>query len=107
MPGNMSETPKQPLKKIIIQGVTDEGKTFRPSDWAERMSGNLSTFRNRRIYYSPMLEPVVRGGYKCVALDPSLKTANPALYDTILEFARANKLQICQEEENDSEKNDR
>ena len=33
-------------KKIIIEGVTTEGKKFRPSDWAERMSGSLSTFKN-------------------------------------------------------------
>ena len=86
-------------ERIIIEGVTEQGETFRPSDWAERMSGNLSTFRNRRIYYSPLLQPGIKNGNKCVILDASLKTSNPALYQSILEFAHANHLRICKDEE--------
>jgi hypothetical protein len=26
-------------KEVFIQGVTSSGKTFRPSDWAERLAG--------------------------------------------------------------------
>ena len=85
--------------KIIIKGVTEEGERFRPSDWAERMSGNLSTFRNHRIYYSPLLQPIVKDGYKCVKLDPSLKTSNPELYETIMAFAKNNNLTICDEDD--------
>lgn len=95
-----SESDKDtPHGKIVIEGVTEEGKTFRPSDWAERMSGSLSTFKQRRIHYSPMLQPTVREGYKCVLLDPALKESNPALYQSILEFAQANKLKICNEDD--------
>lgn len=84
--------------KIIIEGVTKEGTKFRPSDWAERMSGNLATFRNNRILYSPLLQPKVNTeGYKCVVLDPALKESNPTLYNAILSFARKNKLSICKE----------
>lgn len=86
-------------KKIIIEGVTESGETFRPSDWAERMSGALSSFRNHRIIYSPLLQPSVKDGNKCVMLDPSLKETNPALYQSILDFAKANKLKICGEED--------
>ncbi len=84
--------------KIIIQGVTESGETFRPSDWAERMSGRLSTFHKRRIHYSPLLQPSMKGGYKCVVLDPNLAESNPELYESILKFARANKLRICSED---------
>ena len=28
-------------RQIFIQGVTLEGKTFRPSDWAERLAGAI------------------------------------------------------------------
>lgn len=87
--------------KIIIQGITEEGKTFRPSDWAERVSGNLSTFKNHRMYYSPLLRPSYQSGSSCVVLDPELKTTNPALYQHILAFAKANKLKICNEEDLD------
>ncbi len=85
-------------KKIVIQGVTESGEKFRPSDWAERMSGNLSTFRNHRIYYSPMLQPSVKDGNNCILLDPALEKSNPALYQSILDFAKTNKLKICDED---------
>ena len=59
------------VKKIIIEGVTESGRKFRPSDWAERMSGALSTFgRDQRIQYSPLLQPMTVKGIKCVAIDP-------------------------------------
>ena len=86
-------------KKIVIEGVTDSGETFRPSDWAERMSGQLSTFKKRRIHYSPLLQPSMKDGRKCVLLDPELKESNPALYQSILEFAHKNKLKICGEDD--------
>lgn len=85
--------------RIIIEGVTESGEKFRPSDWAERMSGRLSTFRKHRIAYSPMLRPSIRGGHKCVVLDPTLKQTNPTLYQSILDFAKSNKLKICNEDE--------
>ncbi|MCH9644282.1 MAG: DUF3579 domain-containing protein [Gammaproteobacteria bacterium] len=93
-------------KKIIIEGVTNSGETFRPSDWAERMSGKLSTFRKRRIHYSPLLQPSVRDGHKCVVLDPNLKKSNPELYQSILDFAKNNQLKICKEDDEDEKNND-
>lgn len=86
-------------KRLIIEGVTESGKQFRPSDWAERMSGNLATFDKHRIQYSPLLQPSVKDGNKCILLDPKLQQSNPALYDSILEFAKSNKLRICDEED--------
>ncbi|MBW5802380.1 DUF3579 domain-containing protein [Coxiella endosymbiont of Ornithodoros amblus] len=89
---------KNKNSKIIIEGVTESGETFRPSDWAERMSGNLSTFHKHRIHYSPMLQPSMKSGHKCVVIDPHLKQSNPKLYDSIIKFAKANKLRICKED---------
>lgn len=87
-------------KRIRIEGVTEEGKTFRPSDWAERVSGSMSTFNRNRVKYSPLLQPTVnQAGMKCVLLDPALKESNPELYASILEFAKTNKLKICDEED--------
>jgi hypothetical protein len=48
--------------------------------------------------YSPLLQPVVRNGQKCMLLDPQLKTTNPALYEAIMAFAQSNKLKICKED---------
>jgi hypothetical protein len=85
--------------KIIIEGVTNTGEKFRPSDWAERMSEKLSTFRKRRIHYSPLLQPSMKDGNQCVILDPNLKQSNPELYDSILKFAQNNNLRICNEDD--------
>lgn len=86
-------------KTIVIEGITEEGKTFRPSDWAERMSGSLACFKNSRLHYSPMLQPSVnKEGYKCVILDPKLKESSPQVYQSILDFAKDNHLKICGEE---------
>lgn len=86
-------------KKIIIEGVTESGETFRPSDWAERMSGSMCTFNNHRIVYSPLLQPSVQAGAKCVVLDPTLKETNPEMYQSIMEFVKDNKLKTHEEEE--------
>jgi len=87
-------------KKIVIEGVTTEGDAFRPSDWAERMSGSMASFKNSRIHYSPLLQPSVnREGYKCVILDPKLKESSPQVYQAILDFATTNNLKICKDDE--------
>ena len=92
----MSEPKDQ---KIVIEGITEQGKTFRPSDWAERMSGTMATFKNSRIHYSPLLQPSVNHeGYKCVLLDPKLKESSPQVYQAILDFAKSNHLKICGED---------
>ena len=81
--------------KIIIQGKTETGKTFRPSNWAERMSGKLSTIYKQRVRYSPMLKPITQDGTRCVAIDPKLETSNPELFHSLMQFAKANGLPIC------------
>ena len=87
-------------KKIVIEGITPQGKAFRPSDWAERMSESMASFKNSRIHYSPMLQPSVNhAGYKCILLDPKLKESSPDIYQSILDFAKENHLKICGEED--------
>ena len=86
-------------KKIIIEGITEEGHKFRPSDWAERVSGNLSTIKKNRIQYSPMLQPSVKDGNKCVLIDERLKETNPELYKYLMDFAKKNKLKLCGEDD--------
>ena len=89
-------------KKICIIGVTPSGESFRPSNWAERMSEKLSTFAKHRLHYSPLLQPGTRNGNKCILLDPALKKSNPKLYQSILDFAETNQLQICKESKDET-----
>ena len=94
---------KKPYK-IIIEGINrDSGETFRPSNWAERMSESMSTFKKRRIHYSPLLQPATKDGHKCVVLDPKLKESNPKLYQSILDFAKSNQLKICNDDSDESD----
>src|SRR3954466_8929451 len=52
-------------REFFIQGVTLDGHTFRPSDWAERLAGAMSSFRpdgvrtgiGAFIGYSPLCVP--------------------------------------------------
>ncbi|MDH5433849.1 MAG: DUF3579 domain-containing protein [Gammaproteobacteria bacterium] len=81
------------FNKLILKGVTPDGRKFRPSDWAERLCGNLCTFRNRRMYYSPLLRPAVIDGVKCVIVDAKLSDQYQNIYDDVVRFAAKNKLQ--------------
>lgn len=81
---------------VIIQGITQDGHPFRPSNWAERLTGVLSTFDDRRINYSPLLKPSKsEDGTTCVIIDPKLKKENPALFDYLMDFAKQNGLKVC------------
>ncbi|WP_223669089.1 DUF3579 domain-containing protein [Kangiella shandongensis] len=88
---------EQTESRIIIMGVTESGKKFRPSDWAERMCGNLCTFRNRRMIYSPLLRPAIREGIKAVIISNQLSIKHPSLYQELMEFAKTNKLVVKEE----------
>jgi hypothetical protein len=100
MPGEPMEEKKH--TKIVIEGVNAEGQPFRPADWAERMSGSLSTFRNRRIIYSPLLQPAMKNGNKCMIVDDDMKDTHPELYKEIMEFAEKNRLKV-EKKEDDTE----
>jgi len=89
--------PQNNVKKIIIEGQTHSGRKFRPSDWAERMSGALSTFgRDHRIHYSPLLQPLSIDGVKCVALDPKLRDQYPEMFSYIMGWANSNDLVVTE-----------
>ena len=41
----MTNNSKPKPREVFIQGITRDGRTFRPSDWAERLAGAMSCFR--------------------------------------------------------------
>lgn len=87
-------------RRLIIEGVTEDGRTFRPSDWIERISGSLSTFgSDRRIRYSHYLQPQTIEGKKCLVVDMELQQKNPSAYAFLMDFARGNKLRIRETED--------
>ena len=87
-------------KEFIILGLTLEGKTFRPSDWAERLAGVMSQFRpggslpGDHISYSPWCVPNQIDGYKCVLVHLDLRESEPMAWDFVMNFAKDNQLQV-------------
>lgn len=81
--------------QILILGLTKAGRPFRPSDWAERLSGVMSTFgTDHRMSYSPYVRPTAVDGVKCVIVDKKLQDVEPRAFNFLMSFARENDLQI-------------
>lgn len=81
--------------EIIIRGVTESGKTFRPSDWSERLAGILCSFGgDNKISYSPYLRPILLDNVRCLAVERRLETFDPRAFDFLMGFARDNHLQV-------------
>ena len=87
-------------KKYLIRGVTHAGKPFRPSDWAERLCGVMSSFQppglrtvsNAPMQFSPYVRPVMVEGTKCVLVDERLENLEPMAMEFVRNFARDNDL---------------
>ena len=87
-----------PASTIIIQGITPSGRSFRPSDWAERLSGVMSTFGgDHRMSYSPYVRPLTYEGVKSVLVDRKLQEIDSRAFDFLLSFARDNGLQVLED----------
>jgi hypothetical protein len=81
--------------RIVIQGVTLNGRAFRPSDWAERLCGVMSTFgRDQQMRYSPHVRPVMLDGVRCVVVEQSLNQTEPRAYRFLMDFAKDNELVV-------------
>ena len=89
-------------RQFYIQGVTKQGRTFRPSDWAERLAGAMACFRpggaqggiSAYIGYSPYCVPRVVDGIKCVMVNEALRGIEPMAWDFVMNFAKDNDLQV-------------
>ena len=81
------------IVEFVIQGVTLDGKPFRPSDWAERLCGVMAAFGgDNRMQYSPFVHPVIAAGLRCVVVDVRLEEIEPMAYRFLLSFAKDNDL---------------
>ncbi len=91
-----------PSKELYILGLTLQGKTFRPSDWAERLAGVMSQFRpggpqpGSHLGYSPWCVPTSIGQTKCVIVHSDLRDYDVMAWDFCLNFARDNELQVSE-----------
>jgi hypothetical protein len=83
-------------ESFVIVGVTLAGARFRPSDWAERLSGVMSAFGSeRRMTYSPYVQPGTYEGEKCVYVDGRIRDIEPMAYAFLVNFAKDNGLKVA------------
>ncbi len=91
-------------RQFYIQGVTKDGRSFRPSDWAERLAGAMSSFRpggaqggiGAFIGYSPYCVPRLVDDVKCVIVSEALRDIEPMAWDFVMNFARDNGLRVVE-----------
>lgn len=90
-------------QEIFIQGVTRSGRTFRPSDWAERLAGVMRPFhpqaaqgQGAHLGYSPWVVPTVVNGVKCVVVNRALRDYDERAWDFVMGFARDNDLVVTE-----------
>lgn len=93
--------PPKVAREFVIQGVTSDGRSFRPSDWAERLCGVLACFSpegaagpNAHLQYSPYVRPTLLNGIKSVVVNEDLRNLEPLAFHFVLNFAKDNDLQI-------------
>ncbi len=89
---------------FVILGVTNDGRQFRPSDWAERLCGVMSSFRpdaggaQAHLTYSPYVLPgVAKSGeqeVKSVNVHEDLFDLEPMAYQFLVTFAHDNALKV-------------
>jgi len=83
------------LGEIVIRGLTGAGRTFRPSDWAERLASVASHMgTDNRLNYLPSVRPVTRDGIRCVVISLALEQKEARLFRFLLDFAKQNDLVI-------------
>ena len=86
--------------EVFILGVTPSGQTFRPSDWAERLAGVMSSFRpggaapGDHLSYSPWCVPNTMEGIKCVIVHIDMRQDHVMAWDFVMGFAKDNNLQV-------------
>lgn len=94
-------------QRLVIEGITQDGQIFRPSDWIERLIGTLSTYGedrrtnsrphvgvDRRQRQESFLQAQMIDGHKCLVVDTRLREANPSAFRFLQEFIENNRLRI-------------
>src|SRR3954452_23631309 len=102
VPKPMTSMVSSSPKEIFILGQTRDGRTFRPSDWAERLGGVMSSFRpggaqpGSHLSYSPWCVPTVIEGEKTVVVHRDLRQHDTMAWDFVMNFAKDNDLQVSE-----------
>jgi len=90
---------------LVIEGVTRDGRPFRPSDWIDRLLETLLSYGHdrrhpSRPYAGPerrrrqieFLQAAICNGEKCLIVDMRLQEANPEAFRFLMDFVDSNGL---------------
>ena len=83
------------VAELVVQGITLEGETFEPADWAERLRDSLSSMglaKNQN--YSSYVRPVLSEGIKCLVVRTSLEAASIQAFKLIKQYIADNRLMV-------------
>jgi len=99
--------------RIVIQGLTQNGRQFRPSDWAERLQDCIATHgvqKSSRLHncmsaaglqrkpsFSHHVYISFRNGIKSLIVERKLMESNPMQYQFLLSFAKDNDLMVIED----------
>ena len=84
-----------PNNNLVITSVMENGQTFRPADWIERISSTLASFKiDNRLRYSQGVQPCMIDGEPCLVVAPWLEATDRLAFDYVMDFAQANQLKI-------------
>ncbi len=93
------------VDELLIKGIRQDGSTFRPSDWADRLCGVAAILHSDAIAptrehsaarpcfnCSPLVRPAIICGVLCVIVDLALRSLEPCAWNFVSGFARENDL---------------
>ena len=80
---------------IFITGKTTEGVRFRPSDFADRLSGVINVLEEDEYdECKDMIHLTTFSGNRGLLINTELETINPKLYKFFMDFIEKNDLQV-------------
>lgn len=83
--------------RYIIQGYTEDGRKFRPSDWIDRIASMMASYgSSHRLVFSDLLHPELYEGEKCLIIDTELEIKNPIMFQYLMNFVKSNNLKMIQ-----------
>ncbi len=83
------------MGNIVVEGITENGDRFRPSDWAEMICSNLSSYgKDNRVTYNRGVHPCMINGQRCLVIARDLQDSDPDAYNHVMKFAEMHHLKI-------------
>ncbi|MHB1085209.1 MAG: DUF3579 domain-containing protein [Thiobacillus sp.] len=82
----------------VVSGVMENDDAFNPAVWIESLASILASFlADPRLRYEHGVQPNVVDGEISLLVANWLESTDPASYDYVMEFAKANQVRILQD----------